>query len=96
MLYRRDKNRSETIITSLLTSGVTLLICLINNHNQNNATRALIEYRLQELEKQVSKHNNVIERTYHLEETTALHTEKIKVANNRIADIEAELKKGKN
>ena len=50
---------------------------------------------MQELEKQVSKHNNVIERTYHLEETTALHTEKIKVVNNRIADIEDELRKKK-
>lgn len=68
---------------------------MINNYSQQNATRALLEYRLQELEKQVSKHNNVIERTYHLEETTVLHAEKIKVANKRIADIEDEMRKAK-
>lgn len=34
------------------------------------------------------KHNNVVERTYKLEELTALQEEKIKVANHRIDDLE--------
>ena len=50
--------------------------------------RALIEYRLQQLEKKVDKHNNLIERTYKLEELTSLQEEKIKVANHRIDDLE--------
>ena len=49
---------------------------------------ALLEQRLGQLSERVEKHNNVIERTYHLEELTALQEEKIKVANHRIDDLE--------
>jgi ABC-type lipoprotein release transport system permease subunit len=41
----------------------------------------LTTYRIEQLEKKVDKHNTVIERTFILEE-------KIKVANNRISDLE--------
>lgn len=41
----------------------------------------LTTYRIEQLEKKVDKHNTVIERTYVLEE-------KMKVANNRIDDLE--------
>lgn len=61
---------------------------MVNNHYQNNSTRNLIEYRLKKLEEKVDKHNNVIDRTYKLEELTALQEEKIKVANHRIDDLE--------
>jgi hypothetical protein len=54
----------------------------------NRKTIALIEFRLGELQKQVEKHNSVIERTYKLEELTAIQEEKIKVANHRIDDLE--------
>lgn len=79
---------NETVIAVLITGGVTLAVCLINNHFQNNKTTALIDYKLTELTKRVDKHNNVIERTYKLEEITALQEEKIKVANHRIDDLE--------
>ena len=36
----------------------------------------------------LDKHNNVIERTYKLEELTAVQEEQIKVANHRIEDLE--------
>lgn len=78
----------ETIIAAAITGGVTLAVCLVNNHYQSSATRKLIEYKLSELTKRVDKHNNVIERTYKLEELTALQEEKIKVANHRIEDLE--------
>ncbi len=71
----------ETIISSCITAGITLIVCLINNHGQQEKTRALVDYRLNELTKHVEKHNSVIERTYTLEE-------KIKVANHRIEDLE--------
>lgn len=51
-------------------------------------TIALIEYKLDELKEHVEKHNQVIERTYKLEQLAVLFDEKIKVANKRIADIE--------
>ena len=48
----------------------------------------LTQYRLEQLEKRVQAHNNLIERTYRLEERTELQEEKIKVANHRIEDLE--------
>lgn len=48
----------------------------------------LTQYRLQQLEEKVNKHNNVIERTFKLEEQEALLEERIKVANHRIDDLE--------
>lgn len=85
----------ETIVSSCITAAITLIICLINNHGQQKRaeqqqgeTRALMEYKLDELTKRVDKHNNLVERTYHLEEVSLLHEEKIKVANHRIEDLE--------
>ena len=78
----------ETIIAASITGLITLAVCMVNNHYQNNSTRNLIEYRLRKLEEKVDKHNNVIDRTYKLEELTALQEEKIKVANHRIDDLE--------
>lgn len=48
----------------------------------------LVNYRLEQLEKKVDKHNCVIERTYKLEERCAIAENDIKVANHRIADLE--------
>ena len=78
----------ETIISSCISAGVTLLVCLISNHGQQEKTRALMEYKLDELTKRVDKHNNTIERTYRLEEQMSLQEEKMKVANHRIDDLE--------
>ena len=50
----------------------------------------LTNYRIEQLEKKVDKHNTVIERTYKLEETQAVIQEQIKVANHRIGDLEKE------
>ncbi len=53
----------------------------------------LTNYRLEQLEKRVQAHNNLIERTYKLEERAQLQEEKIKVANHRIGDLEGALRK---
>lgn len=57
------------------------------------ASNKLTNYRIDKLEEKVDKHNNLIERTYKLEETSALQDEKIKVANHRIDDLEKEREK---
>lgn len=83
------------MVEAVITGIVGIVVCMINNIYQNKAVRvqhdkaiALINYKLDELTKRVDKHNNVIERTYKLEEMTALQEEKIKVANHRIGDLE--------
>ena len=53
------------------------------------ASNKLTLYRIDQLEKKVDKHNNIIERTYKLEENQAVIEEQIKVANHRISDLES-------
>ena len=38
----------------------SIIVCIINNNKQN----ALMFYRLEQLEKKVDKHNNLVERMY--------------------------------
>lgn len=64
---------SATIVSSLISATVTLIVCLITQ----NKTKALIAYRLEELEKKQDKHNSVIERTYKLEQDVAVIKEQI-------------------
>lgn len=71
-----------------ISSIVTLVVCMINNHYQQDKTRTLVEYRISELEKKVDKHNSLIERTYKLEERNSVIEQEIKVANHRIDDLE--------
>lgn len=85
------------MIEAIITGGVGIVVCVISGffqmksvRTQNSKTVALIDYRLEQLEKKVDKHNSVVERTYKLEELTALQEEKIKVANHRIEDLEKE------
>ncbi len=53
----------------------------------------LTNYRIEQLEKKQDKHNQVIERVYHLERHNAVVDEEIKVANHRIEDLEREVHK---
>ena len=48
----------------------------------------LTNYRIEQLEKKVDKHNGVVERVYILEKNEAVIEEEIKVANHRIEDLE--------
>lgn len=78
----------ETIFAAVISGAVTLAVCLITNHAQAEKTRALLDYRLTELEKKVDKHNHIVERTFRLEGDMEVVHEQIKVANHRIEDLE--------
>lgn len=75
---------SEAIIVSLIslvgTLGGTLGGILISNK--------LTNYRIEQLEKKVEKHNQVIDRVYELEKRDEVEKEEIKVINHRVADLE--------
>ena len=81
--------------TSIIVAVITGGLALAGTYIANRKSAALMEYRLKQLEEKVDKHNNVIERTYKLEEQTALQDEKISVANHRISDLENEMKEVK-
>ena len=78
----------ETILAAVISGAVTMVVCLLNNHAQAEKTRALLDYRLSELEKKVDKHNHLVERTFRLEGDMEFVHEQIKVANHRIEDLE--------
>lgn len=76
---------TEGIIVGIL----SLIGTLAGAYFANRKSSALIAYRLELLEKKVDKHNSAVERTFKLEEQTAVIEEKIKVANHRIEDLES-------
>lgn len=75
---------TEGIIIAIL----SLFGTLAGSYFSNRAGQKLIAYRLEKLEEKVDKHNQVIERTYKLEEGQTVLEEKIRVANHRIDDLE--------
>ena len=67
----------ESIITAIITGGVTLLGVLI----ANGKAQAVTETKLDELTREVREHNNFARRMPVVEE-------QIKVINHRIEDLE--------
>lgn len=76
------------ILAAVISALAAIVVCVISNHYQNENTRNLLEYRLTQLEEKVDKHNNLVERTYKLEQYNEVQDEKIKEANHRIEDLE--------
>ncbi len=80
---------TEAITVALISfagSAIGALIGVVVNTKLTN-------YRLEQLENKVNKHNNLIDRTYKLEEITKLQAEKLAVVNHRIDDLEVVTRK---
>ena len=75
---------SETIIIAL----ISLCGTLCGTFGGIMATSKLTNYRIEQLEKKVDKHNNLIERMYKAEDSINILGEKIKEVNHRIEDLE--------
>ena len=73
---------------AIIVAALGLVGTLVGSYLANRKSTALIAYRLEQLEQKGSKHNNLVERTYALEESVALMDERVRVANHRIADLE--------
>lgn len=74
----------NTILIALLSFFGTL----VGTFGGIITSNKLTNYRIEQLEKRVEKHNNVIERVYTLEKEKAVFEEEMKVANHRIDDLE--------
>lgn len=72
----------DNLITTLMSVAATIAGSFLGVV----ASQKLTQHRLEQLEKKVDKHNQVIERTGILEE-------RVKVMNHRIADLEENGKK---
>lgn len=73
------------ILKAVITGGLALLGVYIANRK----SAALMEYRLEQLEKKVDVHNSVIDRTYKLEERTELQEAELHRQNERLKILEA-------
>lgn len=76
---------SEVVIVSI----ISLIGTLAGTFGGIMTSNKLTGYRIEQLEKKVERHNNVVERVFRLEDNDRLLEEKISVANHRIADLEA-------
>lgn len=52
---------------TIIVAAISLIGTLVGSYFANSKTTALLSYRLEQLEKKVEKHNQVVERTYKLE-----------------------------
>ena len=75
----------DTIITSIISGGITLVGVLI----ANSKSQAIMETKVNELTREVREHNNFARRMPVVEE-------QIKVINHRIEDLEGFHKPPKN
>ena len=74
---------SETIIVPLL----SLLGTILGTFGGILTARKLTNYRIEQLEKKVEKHNHVIERVYELEKQEAVIDEEIRNMSHRIEEF---------
>ena len=82
---------SDAIITGI----VAIIVCIVNNWVQFNKTKqetdktvALIQQELATLSDRVNRHNQIVERTFKLEESTALQDAELKRVNERLKIVE--------
>lgn len=62
----------SVIITSLISGLCVAIPNIIATLSMNKRNQELINYKIDELSKRVDKHNNLIERTYKIEERLAV------------------------
>ena len=75
---------SESVLVALL----SLLGTLAGAFGGIIVANKLVNYRLQQLEIKVDKHNSVIDRMYCAERQLVVLSEQVKMTNHRIEDLE--------
>lgn len=74
---------SEAITVAIITGGITLIGTVISNMLNHSKTI----YRIDQLEKKVEKHNNLVERMYIAEGAIKVLEEKQKDIDDDFADL---------
>lgn len=76
---------NETIIVAI----IAFFGSLIGNYIVNNKHQAIIAYRLEQLERKVEVHNQVIDRTYGLEKGVSLLDNNFRDLKEEIHDLKS-------
>lgn len=79
---------SEAVILSI----ISLLGTLFGSLGGILVSSKMTNYRIEQLERKQEKYNNLIERTFRLEEKDELHDEKFRTIDRRLEDLEHERK----
>lgn len=86
---------TEGIIIAIITAGLSLVGVIVTVVYGNNKTAKTVKtqtdltlYRIEQLEKKQDVHNSLIDRMYKVEDKLNVLTEKLKVENHRIDDLE--------
>ncbi len=74
----------------IVIAGLSLLGTLAGTAGGIIVSGKLVNYRIEQLEKKVEQHNNLITRTFRLEQSVAVLDERVRTANHRITDLEKE------
>ena len=74
---------SEAVLVAIITGGITLIGTALSNWLNHSKTI----YRIDQLEKKVEKHNNLVERMYIAEGEIKLLEEKQKDTDSDLADL---------
>ena len=75
---------SDTILVALIGIIPSLLVATVSIISNN----AIVKVKLQELEKHINKHNQVIQRTYTLERDLATYWSKYDELRDRVTRLE--------
>ena len=85
----------DSILTSLMTGGLTLLGVIYTVRKQHDVTVEELKFEIRTIKKDIKdletkqdKHNQVVERVYELEKVAEVLEERQKTANHRIDDLE--------
>jgi len=73
-----------SLITTCIVAGIYI--------GKLEGFKEFINYRFDQQDKKLEKHNNFITRVYDLEKKEAVLEEQVEVANHRIADLEEDTK----
>lgn len=87
------------IVTAVISGGsaaiAAIIVAVIQSKSQHNQVLAEMDkrdalqaQRIEQLEKKMDKHNQLIERTYSVEKKIELIEKDIKVTNHRLDDLE--------
>lgn len=82
---------TEAVIVALITGGMSLLGVVFSNLRSRRTTEALLDYRIREVQKdvqklseRVDKHNNLVERMAAVEQST-------RSAHHRLDNVEGRM-----
>ena len=84
---RENEEMTEAIVVALITGILTLVGTVASNH----ATHSKTIYRIDQLEKKVEKHNNLVERMYMAEGSIKVLEEKQRDFDSDLSDLRGKI-----